>query len=117
MPTETDIQNAIRIEATRKGCRLFRNNVGVLKDAKGHRVAYGLCPGSSDLIGWTPRTITADDVGRTVAVFTAIEVKRPGQRMQPHQARFVEQVQQHGGIAGMADSVGRAVEIMKGHTR
>jgi hypothetical protein len=37
---------------------------------------YGLCLGSSDLIGWTIREITPDMVEKKVAVFTAIQVIR-----------------------------------------
>lgn len=33
--------------------RLFRNNTGAWKDPSGRIVKYGLCKGSSDLIGWT----------------------------------------------------------------
>jgi hypothetical protein len=31
--------------------RLWRNNVGALRDERGRLVTYGLCKGSSDLIG------------------------------------------------------------------
>jgi hypothetical protein len=108
MTTERDIQNAIRIAATAAGSRLFRNNVGVLLDQRGQRIAYGLCHGSSDLIGWTPRVIG----GIPVAVFTAIEVKKPGGRLEPHQRQFIEQVLAAGGIAGRATSEAEAVALL-----
>jgi hypothetical protein len=88
---------------------MFRNNVGVARyhDGIGARtVRYGLCPGSSDLIGWT----TVD--GK--AVFTAIETKanRAGTRCTEAQLHFLEAVRQNGGIAGVANSAEEAVAIV-----
>jgi hypothetical protein len=70
--------------------RLFRNNTGVLRDANGRPVSFGLCKGSADLIGWTTRTITADMVGQQVAVFTSIEVKALTGRLRPEQKLWLE---------------------------
>ena len=73
---ETPLLNPIAIAATKYGSRLFRNNIGVAQYGEA-RVKYGLRPGSGDLIGWTPVTITQEMVGATVAVFTSVEVKGP----------------------------------------
>lgn len=92
--TESQLISAIRLAAPSLGCRLFRNNVGVLKrDARG-AVRFGLCPGSSDLIGWTPR-------GR----FLAVEVKRPGKKPTKQQVQFIGSVRQHGGVGFWVDSL------------
>ncbi|MEM7046052.1 MAG: VRR-NUC domain-containing protein [Pseudomonadota bacterium] len=78
--------------------RVFRNNVGVATYPGGERVRYGLCPGSSDLIGWMPVTITPEMVGKTVAVFLAVEVKGPRGRLSGAQENFLERVKKAGGI-------------------
>lgn len=102
-PQERDVQSRVWRRASQLGSRLFRNNVGLAKFldrfGKPRKVRYGLCPGSSDLIGWTPVTITPDMIGRTVAVFTAIEVKRDQfEDPKPGQVRFLEAVRRAGGI-------------------
>lgn len=101
---EADILKQCKLAATKCGARLFRNNTGVAVYPSGRRVKYGLCTGSSDLIGWTPRIIQPGDVGRRVAVFTAIETKRPGERPTDAQRNFVKQVVEAGGIAKVATS-------------
>lgn len=101
---ETKVQNAVWTKhCEESGGRLFRNNVGVATFPGGQTVKYGLCVGSSDLIGWTPITITPDMVGRTVAVFTAFETKRAvkAKKATPKQINFVEHVRAAGGIAGV----------------
>lgn len=92
--------------------RLFRNNTGKLQDATGRWVEFGLCVGSSDLIGWTTREITPDMVGQKVAVFTAIEVKTASGDTRPAQVNFIDRVREAGGIAGIARSPEDAREII-----
>ncbi len=106
---ETNLMNSILI--ANHGCRLFRNNTGAIKDDEGRLVRFGLCKGSSDLIGFKPVTITPDMVGRTVAIFTAIEVKTPTGKPTPEQLHFIDRVKQLGGIAGVARSVEDALSI------
>lgn len=109
---EAKVQNDIRIACGAGPARLWRNNTGALKDAAGRLVRYGLCPGSSDLIGLRQITITPDMVGQTVAVFTAIEVKDRG-RATPEQQAFITMVQAAGGLAGIARSVDDARTILR----
>jgi hypothetical protein len=106
---ETNLMNTILL--ANHGCRLFRNNTGAIKDQTGRLVRFGLCKGSSDLIGFKPVTITPEMVGRTVAIFTAIEVKTPGGKPTPEQLHFVKRVKDHGGIAGIARSVEEMLAI------
>lgn len=115
---EAPLLGKIRIVATKLGARLFRNHVGMAR----HRdertgaervVKFGLCPDSSDLIGWTPVVITADMVGKTVAVFTAIEAKDKKGRTSAGQENFIKAVTQAGGIAGVARSEHEAELIMR----
>ena len=104
---EQSIMQRVQLEASRRGYRLFRNNVGCLPDARGVPVRYGLCPGSSDLIGWRPLTITPDMVGHTVAQFVAVEVKGPAGKATPEQLRFLDAVTSAGGVALIARGEGQ----------
>jgi len=82
----------------RGGVRLFRNNCGALEDKTGRIVRYGLCKGSSDLIGYRTVEVTPDMVGQRIAVFVALEVKDKG-RLTQEQAQFLRVVSEAGGIA------------------
>lgn len=98
---------AIRLAlGTEPGLRLFRNQVGAARNTAGHLVRFGLCPGSSDLIGWRSVLITPAHVGTTLAVFCAVEVKAPGgtHPVTADQRRFLAAVEAAGGIAGVARS-------------
>ena len=115
---EANILKLLQIEAAKQNIRLFRNNTGmawqsnkswaevpnkrVLIDAR--PVKFGLCEGSSDLIGFTPKIIRQEDVGRVLAVFTAIEVKSKTGKAKASQVAFLKAVMRAGGIAGIADS-------------
>ena len=114
--TEQHIQQHIRLACSTGPVRLFRNNTGVLRDANGRPVQFGLCKGSADLIGWTTRTVTADMVGQQVAVFTSIEVKGLTGRLRPEQRQWLEVVSVAGGIAGVARSVADAEALLRNAT-
>lgn len=105
---ESTIQNKIRVAVSRLGSRLFRNNVGVATTESGHTIRFGLCKGSSDLIGWTPVEITQEMVGQQVAVFTAVEVKTPKGRVSKEQQAFLDAVLDAGGIGTVARSAEEA---------
>jgi len=109
MQAESALQNQIRLAISKEfGPRvtLFRNAVGKHQTDTGAWVAYGLAPGSPDLVGWA----TVDGVAR----FVAIEVKVPGQKPRADQAHFLATVQAAGGIAGCACSVEEALAILHG---
>lgn len=108
---ELAVQNAIRLAVGRGAARLFRNNTGALKDQQGRLVRYGLCKGSSDLIGWRTVTVTPDMVGQQLAVFAAVEVKDRGAPT-PEQLHFIAQVKAAGGLAGVARTVAEAETIL-----
>lgn len=111
---ETELVKRLQIAISEIGARVFRNNVGVLKDHLGHRVAYGLCKGSSDLIGWLPITITPSMVGHRVAVFLAVEAKAEDGRTTQEQTAFLAAVQRAGGVALVARDVETTVERLSG---
>lgn len=110
---EADIMRQIQLAVTAEGARAFRNNVGQVEDITGRVIRFGLCPGSSDLIGWVPRIVTPDMVGRRVATFLAIEVKRPGGRATDQQLQFIEAVVNAGGIAAIACAPDQVKEILR----
>jgi len=117
--SEAGVQSRIRLAAPAKRMRLWRNNVGALKDERGVPVRYGLANESaamnkayksSDLIGSTTVTVTPDMVGMDVAILTAFECKHEGWRYTgtPHemaQAAFIGLVVADGGIARFVSSV------------
>lgn len=118
--SESGVQNLVRLEAAKKGARLFRNNVGVLTDDTGRPVRYGLANDSaqmnkaiksSDLIGIRPVIVSQDMVGSTIGQFVAREIKAPGWRFggtdrEVAQLRFIELVSSMGGDAAFAAGEG-----------
>lgn len=88
--SEARVQSRVRLEAPGRGVRLWRNNVGVLRDDTGRPVRYGLANEtaalnrelkSGDLIGWRRRLITGADVGFVIAQFVSRECKPEDWRM------------------------------------
>lgn len=113
MGAETSILQRIRLALGGKpGVRLFRNQIGVADYGDGHRIPYGLHPGSADLIGWRTVTVTPDMVGQRIAVFLSIEVKSPSGAVKPSQENWCDAVRDAGGLAGVARSVEEAEEIL-----
>lgn len=113
MPAESDLLRRIRLAASAEGARLWRNNVGKYQDATGRWVTYGLCVGSSDLIGWVPTLIEAHHVGQHLPVFTAIEAKAGSRQATPEQKNFLAQVAQAGGVAVLAYELDDVISIIK----
>jgi hypothetical protein len=123
MKPERDILRTLLIAASALGSVLFRNPRGIERIAlkscakcqrEGRVVSYGLCNGASDLIGWTPHVVTLADVGRTVGLFTAVEVKREsGGRVSEDQRRFLAALERAGAVAGVARSVSDLEEILR----
>ena len=109
---ESNIQKMVMLAISEIGSTVWRNNTGVLKNEAGIPVRFGLCVGSSDLIGITPVTVTEDMVGKKVGVFTAVEVKTKTGRVSPDQQRFLAAVRRAGGIAGVARSVQDALSLL-----
>lgn len=127
--SEAEVQDMIRIEAMKEDCQLWRNNTGVLYDASGRPVRYGLANDSkkqnevlksSDLIGIKTITITPEMVGQRIGVFSSIEVKDPKWNPQKKldlreqaQRNWIELVKSRGGIAGFANSVESGVKLLR----
>lgn len=115
---ESDLSKTIQTTALSQfKSKLFRNNSGAMKDKTGRHIRFGLANVSkklwdnfktSDLIGYTCVVVTPDMVGKTLAVFTAVEVKTTTAKKDARykaQEKFIEQVNRDGGIASMVNSV------------
>lgn len=129
MKDEGTVQQEIQIQARYEDCHLMRNNSGACIDDTGRLVRYGLGNiskqhndriASSDLIGFTTIRITEEMVGKEVAVFTAVEVKKEAwnpekklDKREAAQAAFIKWVQIHGGIAGFCNSVDKLKELFR----
>jgi len=100
MLKESNVQALILLALSEAGCLVWRNNVGVLPDRRGIPLRFGLCVGSSDIVG-----LCSD------GKFLAIEVKTALGQPTEAQLRFIQAVQRQGGRAGIARSAAEAVEI------
>ena len=119
MTTESDIMRRIQVALSRVGARVFRNNVGLAWQGKVLRfpetryievhpsdivirgarpIHYGLCEGSSDLIGWTK-----------TGQFLAVEAKNTT-KPTVEQTSFIGAVNWAGGVAFIAHSPDEALE-------
>lgn len=110
--TERDLIRAIMLAASERGARLFRNTVGmgwtgtvshcgstvIIENAR--PLHAGLIEGSADLIGWSR------------GLFTAVEVKTGKTRTTTAQQQFIDQVLAASGRAGIARSVEDALAIL-----
>ena len=114
MADETRVLQSIRLAlGAFKHVRMFRNNTGRLKTDSGRYVDFGLCVGSSDLIGYRSTVVTPEMIGQRIAVFVAIEVKDAWNKTTPTQQAFIDRVQMDGGIAGVCRSVSEAEELCR----
>lgn len=99
--SERNIQALILMALSEAGCLVWRQDTGAYKDPKtGRLIKYGLCKGSSDVIGLTPS-----------GQFLAVEVKTATGRVRPEQELFIAAVKRAGGRAGVARSVSEALKI------
>lgn len=118
--SEAWAQSVIRLEASQKGIKLFRNNVGALKDERGRVVRYGLANDSAamnsvvksaDLIGARPVLIGPQHVGHIIGQFVSREVKSPnwkytGTGREPAQLAWANLINSCGGDAAFATGEG-----------
>lgn len=98
VPLESQVQREIELAiGAMPGVLCLRNNVGRMQDVRGRWVAYGLGDGSPDLV------CIVD--GRCVG----LEVKRPGVRAEPHQARCHDRWRAFGAFVAVVTSAEEAL--------
>lgn len=100
--SETQIMKNIQLAVSKAGHRVWRNNVGFAKTSNGCDIKFGLCVGSSDLVG-----IVGDGSGRILC----IEVKLNKNKIPTtEQINFINNINKMGGVAFVAWSVEQALE-------
>lgn len=95
MNNETDLMHRIEEAVSKRGCLVFRANVGKIQMADGRWFDTGLPKGFSDLFGCIPRS------GR----FFAIECKVKPNKPTPEQIQFLHVIRRLGAIGLVAYSV------------
>lgn len=125
--SEHEIQNEIRIAVGKEQtATLFRANVGeawtgtlassnlnrvVIEDAR--RFRSGLPIGFPDLFGFRTVTVTPEMVGKKLAVFAFLEVKKPGGRTSKAQEKMHAFLHEAGAVGGVARSAEEAVTLLQ----
>lgn len=115
MNEETKLMRLIMVALTQADCLVFRNETAgayvgrvIHKDARivtlqnAMLMTFGLCVGSSDIIG----------IHKPTGRFLAVEVKTKTGRASKEQINFIEQVRAANGIAGLARSVQEALDLL-----
>lgn len=120
MLSEKELQNIIRLEASRKGIHLWRNNSGAAYMRDGRLLRYGLANDSgilnesiksSDLVGIKPVIITENMIGRMIGQFISVEIKNSewrytGTKPEIAQKRWIDLIISLGGEAGFINKEG-----------
>lgn len=125
--TEHEIQNEIRVAVgTTQAATLFRANVGeawtgtlaannlnrvIIEDAR--RFRSGLPIGFPDLFGFRTIEITPEMIGKKVAVFAFIEVKKHGGRTSKAQEKMLAFLRAAGAVGGVARSPDEAIKLLR----
>jgi hypothetical protein len=118
--SEMAILNAVRLEASQKGARLWRNNLGAVYTREGTFIRYGLANDSAlmnasvksaDLIGIKPVLITHAHVGQVIGQFLSREIKSEhwryaGTDREKAQIAWAELIISLGGDAGFTTGEG-----------
>lgn len=125
--TEHEIQNEIRVAVgTTQAATLFRANVG--KAWTGNKVvccdhmitlscarpfSTGLPIGFPDLFGFRTVEVTPEMVGKKLAVFAFLEVKKPGGRTSRAQEKMLAFLRDAGAVGGVARSPDEAIKLLR----
>ncbi len=118
--SEASVLNDVRLEASKKGIWLSRNNVGACQDTNGNFIRYGLANESaqmnkkiksSDLIGVKPVLIEQKHVGVIFGQFVARETKvkgweYSGSEREQAQLKFIQLIVSMGGDAMFTTGAG-----------
>lgn len=115
--SEAAVQQRVRLAAAQAGILAWRNNKGVLPDATGTPVRFGLCNDtkeigkkfrSADLIGIKQQLITPNMVGTYIGQFWSREVKKSdwswtGDEHEIGQLNWMELILSKGGDAAITN--------------
>lgn len=103
---------AAAVEVKQKGMYFVEAGSVILSSAR--PFSTGLPPGFSDLFGFVPVTIDTEMIGRTLPIFTGIEIKTETGRVRPEQDHFIKFLTEKNARAGIARSVESAIRIATG---
>lgn len=112
---ESKIQHDIlRVLGCLPDLTVYRNTVGQATmfnaDAgKYQRIAFGLCPGSADLVCM----LRVEHAGRVFAQWVCLEIKRPGEKPRPDQAKWAQAARQMGAFATYVTSTEEALAAVQ----
>ena len=113
--SESTVQRAIRVRLAQLKMPFLRYQVGTFITPQGGMIHIGE-KGLSDLIGITPHVVTQADVGKTIGVFTALEVKQKGSSTakdrKENQGAFLRTVNRLGGLGAIVKSPEDAEKVV-----
>ena len=98
---ETRVSDEIRLELAKRGCKVFRSQVGLFYTQYGELIHIGI-KGESDLRGHRPDGIAF----YLETKYKETEVHREEQK------KFIKAMKESGALAGFANSVEQALEIV-----
>lgn len=119
--SEAAVINQVKLEASSKNIKLWRNNVGAVYSADTNTfIRFGLANESAkmnahiksgDLIGIRPVLITQDMVGQVIGQFVSREIKHSnwryaGTEREVAQQRWIDLIRSMGGDAAFATKQG-----------
>lgn len=118
--TEHDIQTSTMVELCRRGHMVFRRNTGVFYNIDPRWFSSNQTVNIGEWLRKNARRITIGPRGqadlqghRPDGKAWYLEMKQPGKRPTAEQQNFLDQMRQSGAIAGWADSVERAIEVVE----
>lgn len=123
---EKNIQQEIRLAASKENCILFRANAGMawtgnkktrMKDGSlvihDPRPFHGMIEGFPDLVGWQTVTITQEMVGQKMARIILPEVKQQKGPSRDAQVRFKTKADKDHAVCGLVRSVEDFQKLVK----
>lgn len=120
---------ASQLRASALGARLWRMNVGLAWTGKAEELGNGDVliknakpiksgvTGMADGVGFVPVIVTQEMVGKTLAVYLAVEDKTGKGLATTEQKAFISMVRSFGGLAGVARSDEDVAAIIQGRIR
>ena len=124
--TESEILAYARMQATKMGGRLWRNQSGMAWQGeilnKSNNILHlrnprplksGLTNGASDLIGFYSLSIKEEHLGKTLAIFWANEIKTKNDKLSKEQLNFLYFIAESGGEAWETKFDGSKILVRK----